>query len=183
MSLIDGLALFAATVLAMEGVAYVIHRWVMHSPLGWRLHESHHRERDGWFELNDLYAVIFAAPSVLLIYGGANLNWGDWSLWVGAGVAFYGVIYFGFHDVIVHGRVSHRIVPRSNYFKRIVQAHKLHHTVESRDGAVSFGFIYAPSVERLKRKLVESRSARVRAPKGRGDVESTNHREEPAEPA
>jgi beta-carotene 3-hydroxylase len=177
MSLLAGLALFAATVIAMEAFAYAIHRWVMHSRLGWTLHESHHRERTGWFERNDLYAVIFAAPSVALIFGGINAGWGAWAIWVGAGVAFYGLVYFGFHDVIVHGRIAHRIVPRSRYLKRIVQAHKLHHAVEGRNGAVSFGFIYAPPVERLKRQLGASRTARVRAPKGRDEDASTNRRE------
>jgi beta-carotene 3-hydroxylase len=177
MSFPAGLGLFVLTVVAMEAFAYAIHRWVMHSRLGWRLHESHHRERTGWFERNDLYAVIFAAPSVALIYGGLNAEWGDWAIWVGAGVAFYGLIYFGFHDVIVHGRLAHRIVPRSRYFKRIVQAHKLHHAVESREGAVSYGFIYAPTIDRLKRELARSRQAEVRAPKGRAADESTAHRE------
>ena len=172
-----GLALFAVTVLAMEAFAYAIHRWVMHSRLGWLLHESHHRERTGWFERNDLYAVVFAAPSVALIYGGMNAGWGDWATWVGAGVAFYGLVYFGFHDVIVHGRIAHRIVPRSTYFKRIVQAHRMHHAVEGRDGAVSFGFIYAPPVERLKRQLALSRQAEVRKPKGRAADETTTLRE------
>ncbi|HVF83131.1 MAG TPA: sterol desaturase family protein [Sphingomicrobium sp.] len=183
MSLLAGLFLFTVTVIVMEGFAYAIHRWVMHSRLGWSLHQSHHRERRGWFERNDLYAVVFAAPSVLLIYGGANFGWGGWALWVGAGIALYGLVYFGFHDVIVHGRIAHRIVPRSTYLKRIVQAHKLHHAVESRDGGISFGFIYAPPVERLKRQLAESRAARVRAPKGSGAGESTSHPAEPAEPA
>ena len=41
-----GPALFLATVLGMEGVAYAVHRWVMHGP-GWVLHESHHRPRTG----------------------------------------------------------------------------------------------------------------------------------------
>lgn len=177
MSLLAGLGLFALTVVLMEAFAYAIHRWVMHSRLGWKLHESHHRERTGWFERNDLYAVVFAVPSVLLIYAGINAGWGEWAIWVGAGVAFYGLVYFGFHDVIVHGRIAHRIVPRSRYFKRIVQAHKLHHAVESRDGAVSFGFIYAPAVEQLKRQLAESREARVRAPRSRAADASTSRRE------
>ncbi len=77
------------------------------------------------------------------------------------GVAAYGLIYFGFHDVIVHKRLPHRLVPRSAYLKRIVQAHRLHHAVESRDGAVSFGFIWAPPPERLKSQLEK---ARLRAP-------------------
>lgn len=180
MPVLAGTALFLLTVALMEGFAYAMHRWVMHSRLGWFLHKSHHSERNGWFELNDLYAVIFAVPSILLIFGGAALGWGDWAVWVGAGVAAYGAVYFGFHDVIVHSRVAHRIVPRSRYFKRIVQAHKLHHAVESREGAVSFGFIYAPSVERLKRQLAGSRSAQVRAPRGRRADASTDRHAEKA---
>ena len=171
MSWLVGLALFIATVVLMEGFAYVLHRFVMHSKWGWAWHQSHHSEREGWFEKNDLYAVVFALPSILLIWGGMNGGWGEWATWVGAGVAFYGVIYFGFHDVIVHGRIAHRIVPRSRYFKRIVQAHKLHHAVQGRDGAISFGFLYAPPVDRLKQALKRSGEAKVRAAKGRARAE------------
>jgi len=173
MSFAAGLALFVITLIGMEAVAYALHRWVMHSKTGWRLHESHHRERKGWFEANDWYGVLFALPSVALIYGGVHGQLGDWAAWVGAGVAAYGIVYFGFHDVIVHGRISHRIVPRSRYFRRIVQAHKLHHAVHGREGAVSFGFVYAPPVERLKQALQRSARAEVRAPKGRPSDEST----------
>lgn len=155
--------IFLGTVAAMEVFAYAMHRWVMHGP-GWFLHASHHRRRTGWFEWNDLYAVIFAAPSILLIYLGVHGGWGDGATAVGTGIAGYGAIYFGFHDWIVHQRLPHRIVPRSAYFKRIVQAHRLHHAVESRRGAVSFGFLYAPPVDRLKSELRASRRARVRAP-------------------
>ena len=63
-------------------------------------------------------------------------------------------------------RSKRGIVPRSRYFKRIVQAHKLHHAVESRDGAVSYGFLYAPPVDALKKALRSSGEARVRAAKG-----------------
>jgi len=92
-------------------------------------------------------------------------GWGDWAAWIGAGIAGYGAIYFGFHDVIVHGRVKHRLVPRSAYLRRIVQAHRIHHAVESRLGAVSFGFITAPPVEVLKARLTASEGAEVRAPR------------------
>ena len=158
-----GLLLFLATILAMEGVAYGAHRWIMHGP-GWFLHESHHRAREGNWELNDLYAVIFAVPSILLILGGVQLGWGAWATWVGAGIAAYGAIYFGFHDVIVHKRLAHRYVPRSAYMKRIVQAHRLHHAVETKHGTVSFGFLWAPPAEALKAELVRRERAGVRAP-------------------
>ena len=166
MSPIIGIALFFVTIAFMEGFAYVMHRWVMHGRLGWLLHASHHRPRSGRFELNDLYGVIFAIPSIVLIYGGVQAGWGPSAIWVGAGIAAYGAIYFGFHDVIVHRRIAHRIVPRSNYFKRIVQAHRIHHAVETREGTVSFGFIYAPPVERLKAALSSNGLSGVRAPTG-----------------
>jgi beta-carotene 3-hydroxylase len=165
MSPIIGIGLFIMTIAFMEGFAYVMHRWVMHGRLGWVLHASHHKPRVGRFELNDLYGVIFAIPSIVLIYGGVEAGWGAWATWVGAGIAAYGAIYFGFHDVVVHRRIAHRIVPRSNYFKRIVQAHRIHHAVETREGTVSFGFIYAPPVERLKAQLSSTGFSGVRAPK------------------
>lgn len=160
MSPVAGPLLLLATVAAMEGVAYAAHRWVMHG-FGWFLHASHHRVRAGLFEANDLYAVIFALPSILLILGGVQLGWGAWATWVGAGIAGYGAIYFGFHDVIVHRRVAHRYLPRSAYMKRIVQAHRLHHAIESKAGTVSFGFLIAPSPRALKARLAAARASRA----------------------
>jgi beta-carotene 3-hydroxylase len=147
-----GILLFVATVGGMEIFAYAAHRWVMHGP-GWFLHASHHRARSGAFELNDLYAVIFAIPSIVLLLGGVQLGWWPGFAWIGAGIAAYGAIYFGFHDVIVHQRLPHRYVARSRYMKRIVQAHRLHHAVESKHGTVSFGFLWAPPADLLKRQL------------------------------
>ncbi len=147
-----GMLLLLLTVAAMEGVAWAAHRWVMHGP-GWFLHASHHAPRAGLFEANDLYAVIFAIPSIVLLYGGVQAGWWPGFAWIGAGIAAYGAIYFGFHDVIVHRRLAHRYVPRSRYMKRIVQAHRLHHAVESKHGAVSFGFLWAPPAGALKRRL------------------------------
>lgn len=157
-----GLLLFFVTVAGMEVFAYAAHRWVMHGP-GWFLHASHHRPRDGIWELNDLYAAIFAIPSFVMILGGVQLGWGVGWTWIGAGIAAYGAIYFGFHDVIVHRRLAHRYVPRSSYMKRIVQAHRLHHAVETKRGAVSFGFLWAPKPEALKAELKRRKREGVRA--------------------
>jgi beta-carotene 3-hydroxylase len=159
------IAAFLATILAMEAFAYAMHRWVMHGP-GWFLHASHHRPRPGRFEANDLYALIFAMPSILLLYGGVNLGWGAWAIGVGAGIAGYGAIYFGFHDVIVHKRITHRYVARSRYMKRIVQAHQLHHAVQSKEGAVSFGFLWAPPAAKLANELASRGRRGVRMPAG-----------------
>lgn len=155
--------IFLATVVGMEGFAYAMHRWIMHGP-GWFVHASHHRLRAGKFEWNDLYAVIFAVPSIVLIGLGLRGGWSSGAAAIGAGVAAYGAIYFLFHDWIVHRRMPHHIVPRSVYFKRIIQAHRLHHVVESKHGTVSFGFLYAPPIAVLKRQLVGGNSGRLREP-------------------
>jgi beta-carotene 3-hydroxylase len=160
-----GLLLFVATVAGMEAFAYAAHRWIMHGP-GWFLHASHHRARHGNWEWNDLYAVIFAVPSFVLLLGGVQLGWWQGWAWIGAGIAAYGAIYFGFHDVIVHRRLPTRYLPKSNYMKRIVQAHRLHHAVETRKGTVSFGFLWAPKPEDLKAELKRRDRAGVRAPSG-----------------
>ena len=160
-----GFALFVATIVAMEGVAYVAHRWVMHGP-GWVLHASHHRPRLGMWEANDLYALIFAVPSILLFWWGIGLGHGSLFAWAGGGIAAYGAIYFGFHDVIVHKRIGHRYIPRSDYMKRIIQAHRLHHVVETKAGTVSFGFLWAPKPEALKAELKRRGNEGVREPVG-----------------
>jgi beta-carotene 3-hydroxylase len=165
MSIVFGIFLALLTTALMEGFAYVMHRWVMHGP-GWFLHESHHRARTGRFELNDLYGVVFAIPSIALIYGGVQSDWGIWATSVGVGIAGYGAIYFGFHDIIVHHRTSLRFVPKGRYMKRIVQAHRLHHVVESKHGTVSFGFIWAPRPDALKAALRRSDNAQLRASVG-----------------
>ncbi len=166
MSIWLGITVFLGTVLAMEVMAYITHRWIMHGP-GWFLHASHHTEQTGWWELNDLYFVIFAAPSIALLIGGLYAGWGDAMVWVGAGIAGYGAIYLGFHDLVVHKRWNHRYIPRSNYMKRIIQAHRLHHVVETRDGTVSFGFLWAPRPEVLKAELKRRGRAGVRVSAGK----------------
>ena len=160
MSPLTGLALFVATVAAMEGVAYVAHRWVMHGFL-WSLHRSHHEPRTGAFEANDWFAVIFATPAIALFVAGALT--GNYALsWIAAGVTAYGAIYAGFHDILVHRRMKHGWNPQNAYLKRIVQAHRLHHVVESKHGTVSFGFLIAPPVRTLLADLEARGVGKVR---------------------
>ena len=137
-------ALFLAAFVGMECLAWLMHRYVMHGPL-WVLHASHHRPRTGWFEANDLFGVFFAVPSIILIYYGTHGS--PALLAVGLGMTAYGAAYFGFHDVVVHRRVSHRYRPKSLYMQRIVRAHLIHHKTTTKQGAVSFGFLYAPDYD------------------------------------
>jgi beta-carotene 3-hydroxylase len=142
------IAILVATVAAMEVVAYLMHRYLMHGPL-WILHESHHRRERGRFELNDLFGIFFAVPSIILIYLGTHGS--PLLLPIGIGMTVYGAIYFIFHDVVVHRRITHRLRLPGRYFDRIIKAHHIHHATRTKEGAVSFGFIYAPPLEKLRR--------------------------------
>jgi beta-carotene 3-hydroxylase len=149
-------AIVIASVVAMEAVAWATHKYVMHG-WGWAWHRSHHEPRQSGCERNDLYAVVFAAISITLIALG---NQGVWPLaWVGLGMALYGLLYFVVHDGLVHGRWPFRHVPKRGYVKRLVQAHRLHHAVRTRESAISFGFLYAAPIERLRREF-RARAAR-----------------------
>jgi beta-carotene 3-hydroxylase len=152
------LLLFTGALAGMEVGAYFTHKHVMHGFL-WSLHESHHLPRQGRFEKNDLFAIIFGIPSIVLIYLGVNVY--HPLLWIGLGMTAYGLFYFLFHDVLVHRRIPHRYLPKSGYLRRVVQAHHMHHATKQRDGAVSFGFIYAPRLDKLReeRERIRAESA------------------------
>lgn len=156
MHAITSIAIVLLTAAGMEVFSWIVHRWVMHG-WGWGWHRSHHAPRQGWFETNDLYAVVFASVAIVLIALGTS---GRWPLqWVGAGMTLYGFLYFVVHDGMVHHRWPWRWVPSSGYLKRLYQAHRLHHAVQSRDGCVSFGFLWAPSPQSLRRRLQAQRRA------------------------
>lgn len=134
---------FFTTLVGMEGVAYLMHKHLMHGPL-WFLHESHHRPRAGWFEKNDLFGIFFSLPSIVLIYLGSHGE--PLLLAIGLGMTAYGLLYWGFHDVIVHRRVKLRVRLGGAYLNHIVRAHLVHHKTATREGATSFGFLYAPKL-------------------------------------
>lgn len=145
------------TLVAMEGVAWLSHKYLMHGA-GWAWHASHHGERQGWFEKNDLYAFCFAGLAIVLIWFGTA---GTWPLqWIGAGMTLYGLLYFIAHDGLVHRRWPLRWTPRHGYFKRLYQAHRLHHVAEAREDGVLFGFLLAPSEARLRAELQRVRERR-----------------------
>ena len=61
------LAVVLVTVLIMEFVAWSAHKYLMHGWL-WIWHEDHHKphyEKEGFFEKNDLFFLVFAIPSMI----------------------------------------------------------------------------------------------------------------------
>jgi beta-carotene 3-hydroxylase len=150
--------LFLGAFAFMEGFAWFTHKYVMHGFM-WVWHKSHHEPRAGAFELNDLFAVVFAAPAIVCIYLGVH---GLWPLLpVGAGITAYGAVYFMFHDGLVHKRYPVPLSGRSRFWKRLIQAHRIHHAVGTKENCVSFGFLLARPVRELKAQLadVELRSS------------------------
>ena len=149
------IALAVGVFLTMEGVAWVMHRYVMHGFM-WSLHRSHHEPRHGVFELNDLFAIVFAAPAMACFQLGHTAS--HWWFAIGAGITAYGVVYALFHDGLVHRRFPMPRVPVRGFWQTRFQAHRLHHAVSTRTGCVSYGFLWALPARELKAKLVALRS-------------------------
>lgn len=163
MSLLAAICIVIATVLAMEGVAWASHRYVMHG-FGWAWHRDHHEPHDGVLERNDLYALVGAAMSISMFAIGSPMIRGAaaWEpgTWIGLGILIYGIIYTLIHDGLVHQRWF-RWVPKRGYAKRLVQAHRLHHATIGKQGGVSFGFVLARNPVRLKQALRIQRQAGI----------------------
>ncbi|MBV0881701.1 sterol desaturase family protein [Noviherbaspirillum sp. L7-7A] len=144
------LFLLIATLFVMEFAVALVHKHVMHG-FGWGWHRSHHEapKGAGW-EKNDLYAIVFAAATILLFMVGASR---PWLWWIALGITIYGMLYGILHDVIIHRRLPLAWRPRSGYLQRLATAHHLHHAVRTRENGVSFGFLYAPPVDAIRRQL------------------------------
>lgn len=120
------LALGAAV--GMEFWARWAHRALWHASL-WNMHESHHRPRDGPFELNDIFAIINAVPAIALMSYGflhkglvPGLCFG-----AGLGITVFGMAYMFVHDGLVHRRFPVGPIANVPYFQRVAAAHQLHH--------------------------------------------------------
>lgn len=132
-----------ATFFFMEFVAWFTHKYIMHGIL-WTWHKSHHSVRKGIFERNDLFAIVFSLPAIVLIITGSLVPSLNLLMYVGFGITAYGVFYLLFHDILVHRRINLKYKPKSKYMKRIMRAHYIHHEKHTKEGCEAFGFLYAP---------------------------------------
>ncbi len=139
------LLLYALVILVifvfMEGVAWLLHKYMMHG-FGWVLHKDHHYPRKGRFEKNDLFGLFFSLVSFLFILSGI-LSGFDFKLAIGIGIMLYGIGYFLVHDVFFHKRIKINYRPKSSYLDRILNAHGVHHAKSTPKTGVCFGFLYA----------------------------------------
>jgi beta-carotene 3-hydroxylase len=133
----------ALVAVLMEPWAAFVHRAVWHGPL-WGVHESHHVEREGWFELNDIFAAMHALPAMAMII--VACEWGDHLaanvlFGMGIGMTVFGMSYALIHDGLIHERLPVGFLLRSRWLRRIRGAHRRHHT----NGGYPFGLFWGPS--------------------------------------
>ncbi|NQV52354.1 MAG: sterol desaturase family protein [Flavobacteriales bacterium] len=135
-------SIVAATFFFMEFMAWSMHKYVMHG-LGWYFHRDHHQHKPGYFEKNDVFFLIFAIPSWLFIMTGM-MGGNDWRVWVGLGIALYGLAYFLVHDVFIHQRLPWFRRTDNLYFRAIRKAHKVHHKHLGKEEGECFGMLLVP---------------------------------------
>lgn len=136
------LMVFAAFV-AMEGVAWFTHKFIMHGLL-WYLHKDHHKkESRGFFEHNDFFFLIFALPGILCLFIGMNQGY-NFLFWIGLGITFYGFTYFLVHDIFIHQRFKILRNTDTAYFRAIRRAHKVHHKHIGKEEGECFGLLFIP---------------------------------------
>ncbi|WP_339704249.1 sterol desaturase family protein [Algoriphagus aquimarinus] len=139
--MIDAIAFSIVGFVLMELSGWVIHKYLMHGPL-WNIHKTHHEHSESFFELNDLFSLLFGSIAVLLIFLGVGEL--DYRFWIGIGISAYGMLYFFLHDVLIHRRVKWLDRPRTGFLKGIFKAHQAHHHSREKDGSVSFGLFLVP---------------------------------------
>ncbi len=153
------IAIVVGVFLAMEGITWLTHRFVMHGFL-WYLHEDHHQKQPGFFERNDAFFVIFAIPSIFCILFG-TLRETYWLQAIGFGIMAYGAAYFIVHDVVIHQRFKWFSRSNNTYIRAIRWAHKMHHKHLDRHQGESFGMllVHKKYWEKVKRdkKLMQGK--------------------------
>ncbi|WP_448520361.1 hypothetical protein [Rhodoflexus sp.] len=138
-------AVLLGSFLAMEGVAWALHKYVMHGFL-WVLHKSHHqKDHSHFFEWNDLFFLFFAIPGAYFIYQGIAHS--DFQLYIGLGIALYGLVYFIVHDVFIHQRYPPLLRYSNNrYFRALRRAHHVHHKYTEKDDGEAFGLLWVSRI-------------------------------------
>jgi beta-carotene 3-hydroxylase len=152
-------AITVVSFVLMEPVTYAAHRWLMHGP-GIGLHCSHHRTvRQGRFERNDLFPVLFAGVVLAGMAVGFNVpGWND-LVWVGIGITCYGSAYALVHDVYIHGRLSWFGSWRPEVLDRLAAAHRIHHLY----GGEPYGMLLpvVPAALRARAAVSEREALRI----------------------
>lgn len=156
--MIAGLGIMLLTFVAMEGVAWLMHKYVLHGFM-WFLHKSHHTRHKHKFELNDLFFAYYGTLAMLFFIFGTEPI--DYRFWIGAGITLYGVAYFLIHDVFIHRRLKWFGKSSNVYLKALNMAHKVHHSTHGKYGSQSFGMLWvAPKYFKKANEIVQKQQER-----------------------
>jgi beta-carotene 3-hydroxylase len=141
MTTLINLSIVLITFVLTEFSAWANHKYIMHGSM-WYFHSDHHKkDHDSWFERNDLFFLMYAIPSFLLILFGA-INGFAWYAFVGFGIALYGLAYFFVHDIIIHQRFKILTKSTNLYVLALRRAHKMHHKHLGKEDGESFGMLF-----------------------------------------
>lgn len=137
---------------AMEPVAALVHRGIMHG-VGWVIHASHHRPREGTFEANDAFPLLFALPTIALFWFGRH---DPVAVAIAVGITLYGVAYSFVHDGYIHERLGR--MPKVRYLEYLKHAHAVHHLYN--EGPYGMLVPIVPAKHRAKLELEAVRAWR-----------------------
>lgn len=132
-----------ATFFVMEGMTWLIHKYIMHGFL-WMLHRDHHdHSNEGKMERNDYFFAIFAIPTIALMYYGTINNFNIY-FYIAIGITLYGMAYFFVHDIFIHQRFNILKNTKNPYLLAIRRGHKQHHKHIGKEQGECFGFLWVP---------------------------------------
>ncbi len=146
------IALGLLAFVAMEGVSYATHRWVMHGP-GMVWHRSHHSPSTTRLEANDLFPVVFSVIGFGAFLA-ASLLGSVPLFFVAGGVTAYGLAYAFVHEVFIHRRIGVNVRDR-RYLVWMRDLHQIHHSL----GGEPYGMLF-PVVSEARRAEAARREAR-----------------------
>ncbi|MCG9790936.1 sterol desaturase family protein [Flavobacterium algicola] len=132
-----------AVFLLMECVTWLTHKYVMHGFM-WYFHADHHQPKyANVFERNDIFFIIFAIPSIVLFYFGANAGF-NYLFFIGLGITLYGFCYFMIHDILIHQRFKLFKNTQNPYLVGLRKGHKVHHKHLGKEEGECFGMLFVP---------------------------------------
>ncbi len=136
-----GITLFVFV--AMEGITWLTHRYIMHGLL-WRWHKDHHNPTAHILEKNDYFFVVFATITIILFLIGKYSESYFYTTWIALGILLYGLAYFLVHDVFIHQRLPWFKRSNNVYFKALRKAHKIHHKHLTPNPGECYGMLWVP---------------------------------------
>ncbi len=139
---LKGILIMIVSFWLMEAIAWLAHKYVMHG-FFCNIHQDHHVLTGKLLQKNDLFFLIFAIPSWLFMMFGIMAGC-DWRMWVGIGIAIYGVAYTFVHEILIHQRIKLFKRIGITYFIALRKAHRAHHKHLTKDDGECFGMLLIP---------------------------------------